>query len=320
MSKSAEQEKRDLISSNLSKTINQTDFKTLGVKVVGKVRDSYIAKDVRYLVTTDRLSCFDVCITTIPFKGQLLNQIALAGFKATETIVPNHIIDVPDPNIMVVRECQVLPLEIVVRGYLAGSGWRSYQKIGSISGVILPAGMKEFAKLPEPIITPSTKAPQGEHDQPISGPEIIAAGILSEPRWQQLQEIALELFKVGTEQASSRGLILADTKYEIGLIGERFVLVDELHTLDSSRFWIADSYSDLLAQGAAPKMLDKEPARRWLKAQGFDGHGNLPLITDSWREDVALHYLESAEKILGPALKLDIEEPNKRLLECVKRM
>lgn len=265
------------------------------------------------MVTTDRLSCFDVCITTIPFKGQILNQIAATGFKTTESILQNHIIDIPDPNIFVVRECEVLPIELVVRGYLAGGGWRSYQQDGIVSGIGLPPGLREFQKLEEPLITPSTKAAHGYHDEPISAEEIIRRGILTKQRWEELSELVLALFKQGTEDARSKGLLLADTKYEIGLWNGEFVLVDEVHTLDSSRFWKTDSYLELLASGQPPEMLDKEPARRWLMAQGYSGNGPLPDIPNVWREEVALHYWNSADQLLGVPCPVDFSDPLTRL-------
>ncbi len=265
------------------------------------------------MVTTDRLSCFDVCITTIPFKGQILNQIAASGFKTTQAIVENHIIDIPDPNVFVVRECEVLPIELVVRGYLAGGGWRSYQQDGSVSGISLPPGLREFQKLEQPLVTPSTKAAKGQHDEPISSEEIVHLGILTKARWEELSELVLALFKQGTEDARSKGLLLADTKYEIGLWNGKFVLVDEVHTLDSSRFWKAESYSELLANGQSPEMLDKEPARRWLMAQGYDGRGALPKIHDAWREEVALHYWNSADQLLGAPCPVDFSDPLTRL-------
>jgi phosphoribosylaminoimidazole-succinocarboxamide synthase len=276
-----------------------THFEKLGKKYSGKVRDNYIAGDTRYLVTTDRLSCFDVVVTTIPFKGQVLNQMAVEWFKLTSDIVPNHILDVPDPSVMVVRNCETLPVEVVVRSYLTGSAFRDYQAGKAISGVTLPPGMKASQKLPQVIITPSTKAEKGKHDLPISEAEILSQRLVDPALWEQVKEVAFGLFRRGQEQAAKHGLILVDTKYEFGMSQNELMLVDEIHTLDSSRYWRAATYKERFEKGESPEMLDKEPTRQWLLSQGYKGEGEIPKFTDEHRVKIARHYIDSYNTILG---------------------
>lgn len=272
-------------------------------------------------MTTDRLSCFDIIVTTIPFKGQVLNQLALYWFEKASSIVPVHVVSSPDPNVIVGREAQVVPIEVVVRGYLAGSAWRDYEAGRSISGVSLPQGMKRSQKLPQPILTPSTKAKKGDHDEPISEDTIVAQKIVSEDLWQQIRTAALRLFDLGTKVAAQKGLILVDTKYEFGLCDGELMLVDELHTLDSSRYWVASEYVSRFQSGQDQVMLDKEPTRQWLISKGFMGEGPIPYFTDEHRVSIAKHYIQSYEKITGrsfepvpgPALKR-IENT---LLQCL---
>jgi phosphoribosylaminoimidazole-succinocarboxamide synthase len=311
-------DREKMVRDHLKSTIEHTDFPDFGIKHQGKVRDSYSRNGVRYLLATDRLSCFDRIITTIPFKGQILTSIAHHNLLVCKDVVPNHLIDLPDPNVMVVKEAQVLPFEMVVRGYLAGGGWRSYEASGVVSGVRLPPGLTEFARLPEPVITPSTKAVVG-HDEPISDDEVVASGKVERRHWESAKEYALVLFKLGTAMANERGLILADTKYEFGLYQNEVILVDEVHTIDCSRYWKKESYERLRNSGEAPEMLDKEVARRWLVARGFAGEGALPLIPDEWRVEVGLHYLKSADMILGQEVQPVQGDPDTRLSEFVRR-
>lgn len=311
-------DREKMVRDHLKLTIDQTNFQDFGSKHQGKVRDSYSCKGVRYLVATDRLSCFDRIITTIPFKGQILTSIAHQNLLLCKDVVPNHLIDRPDPNVMVVKEAQVLPFEMVVRGYLAGGGWRSYQTDGMVSGVRLPSGLTEYSKLPAPVITPSTKAIVG-HDEPISDDEIVASGKVDKRHWESAKEYALALFELGTALANERGLILADTKYEFGVYQGEVILVDEVHTIDCSRYWKKESYQRLRSAGEAPEMLDKEVARRWLVARGFKGEGELPVIPDEWRLEVGMHYLKSADMILGQEVWPVEGDPDKRLGEFVGR-
>jgi phosphoribosylaminoimidazole-succinocarboxamide synthase len=286
-----------LLKEQLNHTLTKTQFDFLGKQYVGKVRDSYTRGDIRYLIATDRLSCFDVVVTTIPCKGQVLTQLAHHWFLKTEHIIKNHVIDLPDPNVMVVKNAEVLPIEVVVRGYLAGSSWRDYTAGKAISGIMLPPGMKQHQKFDVPLLTPSTKAPQGDHDMPISEQEILAQGIVSPTVWARVREVALALFELGQKEADKAGLILVDTKYELGLIQGEVVLVDEIHTLDSSRYWLKSNYGERFAAGESPQMLDKEPTRQWLLSKGYKGEGVIPEFTDQHRLEIAQHYIGAFEQI-----------------------
>lgn len=294
---------RKLVDEQLKYTLQTLKLPQLGEPYVGKVRDSYVVGDRRILITTDRLSAFDRVLTTIPFKGQLLNSMAAYWFKKTEQIVPNHLLAVPHPNVSVTQEVEILPVEVVVRGYLAGSAWRDYQAGKAVSGITLPTGLKKSQQLPEPIITPSTKAEHGKHDEAISSADIVRSGLVAEKLWAEVCEKTFALFQFGSSLALKRGLILVDTKYEFGLLTtngkSKLVLADELHTQDSSRYWIAESYQERLEAGQDPIELDKEFIRRWLLERGFSGDGNAPEIPDSLRVDLALRYIEAFEKNTG---------------------
>ena len=283
----------------LDTVIAGTDFPSLGERYVGKVRDGYQSKDRRVLITTDRLSCFDVVLTTIPYKGQVINQLAQYWFEQTVDIIPNHVISVPDPNVMLVKNCAVIPIEVVVRGYLAGSAWKAYTAGKTVSGIKLPAGLQNYQKLPQPLLTPSTKAAQGDHDQPISVDELLDKGTVSRELWSEVSDAAFALFVRGQEIAARNGLILCDTKYEFGTLNGELVLVDELHTLDSSRYWIAESYQERVAAGGAPVMLDKQTVREWLLARGYDGNGTPPEFTPEHRLAIASEYIASYQMITG---------------------
>ena len=214
---------------------------------------------------------------------------------------------------MIGREVSIIPVEVVVRGYVAGSAWRDYIAGNAVSGVALPPGLHEFERLPRPILTPSTKEAFGKHDMPISETEIVSRGIVSAPLWEQIRETALRLFEVGTKELEGRGLLFADTKYEFGLLDGRLVLADEIHTLDSSRFWVAASYEERLRKGDAPEMLDKEPIRRWLMERGFKGDGPLPEIPDEYRMDLVRHYTKSFNMITGTECAIDTSDPLDRI-------
>lgn len=288
-----------ILHSQLSQCISETHLDFLGTRYAGKVRDSYSRDGKRYLVTTDRLSCFDVIVTTVPFKGQVLTQLALYWFKKAASVIPVHVIGSPDPNIIVGVEAAVVPVEVVVRGYLTGSAWRDYEAGRSVSGIKLPSGMKKSQKFDVPLITPSTKAIHGEHDMPISEAEIVSNGIVSQEIWNQIRTAALSLFEIGSREVAARGLILVDTKYEFGLKDGKVLLVDEVHTLDSSRFWDATEYQSRFEAGEDQVMLDKEPTRQWLISQGFMGEGPIPTFTDDHRVAIAQHYIQSYERITG---------------------
>lgn len=275
---------------------NQQDF------YKGKVRDVYFMPSQLIMVATDRLSAFDVVMPrAIPFKGQVLNQIATKQLKATEDIVPNWLVQSPDPHVSVGLKCETYPVEMVIRGYLAGHAWREY-KLGkrSICGVALPEGLKENDRLPVPIITPTTKAHEG-HDEDISRQEILKQGLVSEKEYSQLENYTQSLFQRGTEIAAKNGLILVDTKYEFGKIGDKIYLIDEIHTPDSSRFFYADTYEANQAKGLKQKQLSKEFVREWLIEKGFQGKEGeqIPEISDAKVEEISNRYIELYEKVTG---------------------
>lgn len=303
----------EILQEHLGLCLEEGNFPFLGTRIKGKVRDSYVNRGRRILVTTDRLSCFDVIVTAVPFKGQVLNRLALYWFEETKDIIPNHVIASPDPNVIVGKECQVLPIEVVVRGYLAGSAWRDYEAGKAISGVTLPKGLKKSAKLENPILTPSTKALQGDHDTPISEEEIVSKGIVSREIWGQVSAKALQLFNRGQQIVNQRGLILVDTKYEFGLLDGELYLVDEIHTLDSSRYWVGSEYEERFESGADQHMLDKEPTRQWLISKGFMGEGPIPEFTPEHRIEIAKHYINSFEMISGQEFVAVMGDPMKRI-------
>lgn len=271
-----------------------------GEKLIhGKVREIFDLNDSLVLTTSDRISAFDRILSTIPYKGQVLNQLSLYWFKNTEDIVANHIAAEVSPRTIAVKKCEVLPVEIIIRGYLTGSAWRDYKAGNAVSGITLPQGMKMDQKFETPLITPSTKAEQGDHDMPISCEEIVKKGLVEESLWKKVEETALALFKRGSELAAKQGLILVDTKYEMGLYNGELVVVDEVHTPDSSRFWYADTYEEYFAAGKSQKKVDKEFLREWLMDKGFMGEGEAPEIPDSMRVEIAQKYIEAYELITG---------------------
>ncbi len=234
----------------------------------------------------------------------MLNRIAQFWFEKTKDVVPNHVLDAPDPNVTVARATKPYPVEVVVRGYLTGSLWRDVQKGAHTAyGLDLPPGLKKDQAFPEPILTPSTKAPVGEHDEPLSEAEVIRRGIVPAREWARIREAALALFKAGQAWCRTRGLLLVDTKYEFGAVGDTLYVIDEMHTPDSSRFWRASSYAERLAAGQDQAMLDKENVRQWLiRDRGFSGHGPLPVIPEDVRIQTAELYLRAYAEITGTAL------------------
>lgn len=288
------------MAAELAGTIERTAFTHLGRAHAGKVRDSYVRDGVRTIVTTDRLSAFDRILGTVPFKGQTLNAIANYWFDATADIVPNHLLDVPDPNVIRVRECELVPLEFVVRGYITGvtktSLWFNYESgQREIAGNRLPDGLRKNERLTQPILTPTTKLE--EHDRNISRADAIKDGLITVSLFDRIAELSFELFARGTAVAADSGLILVDTKYEFGLLGNEVVLIDEVHTPDSSRYWYADSYEALFEDGKDQRALDKEPLREWFVERGFRGDGNPPPMPDHVRVATAERYIALAEEI-----------------------
>jgi phosphoribosylaminoimidazole-succinocarboxamide synthase len=301
---------RATIESVLPHVLERTDLGELGKHYEGKVRDCYSTpKGERIIVVTDRISAFDRVLGTLPLKGQLLNHCAAWWFKQTASVVPNHVLSVPDPNVMIVRECQSLPVEMVVRSYLTGSTstsiWVHYQQ-GSreFCGHKLPDGMRKHERLAKPILTPSTKAAHGDHDVSASRDEILKLSGMPAADFDKAAEMAMTLFKYGQKLCAERGLILVDTKYEVGKTPEGdIVVIDEIHTPDSSRFWFADTYEERFDAGQDPESFDKEYLRRWLVGQGFKGEGPIPHLPDDVRVEATNRYLESVERITGEDFK-----------------
>ena len=287
----------------LSTTLDETDFNFLGSKYTGKVRDVYTREDRSILVATDRQSAFDVSWCTIPLKGQTLNQISAWWFEQVSDVMPNHVLAVPDENVMVVKKLNMLKVEVVVRAYLAGStgtsAWVNYSKgIRRFCGNDLPDGLVKNQFLPSgPILTPTTK---GEHDELIDASGIVSRGLATQAQWAEISAKALALFERGQRLAKERGLILVDTKYEMGYDRDgKLTLADEVHTPDSSRYWIAASYEKRMREAAEPESLDKEFFRLWLREKGFEYGGPKPEIDDNVRTMLAAKYIALYEKITG---------------------
>lgn len=306
----------------MSNTITQTNFRFPNQKSVyhGKVREVYtIADQVLVMVATDRLSAFDVIMPKgIPYKGQILNQIATRFMQLTEDIVPNWLIASPDPNVAVGHICEPFKVEMVIRGYLAGHAAREYKEGKRVlCGVTLPDGLKENDRLPEPIITPSTKEELGLHDEDISREDVLARGIVSEEDYLILEAYTRALYQRGSEIAAKRGLILVDTKYEFGKTKEgKIVLIDEIHTPDSSRYFYAEGYEERQAKEEPQKQLSKEFVRQWLISQGFQGKEGqqVPEMSDEYIQTISERYIELYEHILGePFVKADVSAINQRI-------
>lgn len=282
--------------------LDQTNFPELGEKYAGKVRDVYVKDGRRTLITTDRISAFDRVLGLIPFKGQVLNQLSAWWFAQTADIVPNHLISVPDPNVTIAHEARPLPVEIVVRGYITGvtktSLWYLYEQGDRRPyGISLPDGLQKNDPLPRPIITPTTKAEKGGHDERLTIHDLsrgLVAGV-SPALWREIEHVAILLFQRGQAIAEKAGLILVDTKYEMGMINGRLALIDEIHTPDSSRYWVADSYQP----GTEPENFDKEFMRKWYAAQGYRGDGAPPTMPDDFIAQVAARYIAAYEKLTG---------------------
>lgn len=292
--------------------LTSTNFNFPGQKQVynGKVRDVYfIGDDQLVMVATDRISAFDVILPKgIPFKGQILNQIAAKFLDATTDIIPNWKQATPDPMVTVGIRCEGYPIEMIVRGYLCGSAWRAYKSgVREICGVALPEGMRENEQFPTPIITPTTKAEIGAHDEDISREQIISQGLVSEAEYAQLEKYALALFQRGQEIAAKQGLILVDTKYEFGKNGEQIILMDEVHTPDSSRYFYADEYEERFQAGLPQKQLSKEFVREWLIENGFQGKEGqqVPEMTDEVVAGITDRYIELYECITGEKLVIE---------------
>ena len=308
-------------------TLMHTDFEFVGQtnKYTGKVREVYtLDNDTLIMVATDRLSAFDVVMPRgIPFKGQILNQIATHMMQSTADLVPNWILSTPDPNVAIGKKCTPFKVEMVIRGYLSGHAAREY-KAGKrmLCGVPMPEGMKEHDAFPTPIITPATKAEQGDHDEDISEEQILETGLVSEADYKLLKDYTNKLFARGTELAAKQGLLLVDTKYEFGKDANgNILLIDEIHTPDSSRYFYAEGYQDRQDQNEPQKQLSKEFVRQWLIRNGFQGleGQNLPVMNDDYIDSVSQRYIELYEKIMGvPFEKAQIDHIDERMRHNLK--
>jgi phosphoribosylaminoimidazole-succinocarboxamide synthase len=305
----------------MAKTILTSDFNFPGQKSIykGKVRDVYNIDD-KYLlmIVSDRISAFDVVLPKgIPYKGQVLNQIASKFLDATSDIVPNWKIATPDPTVTIGHICKPYPLEMIVRAYLTGSSWRTYKSgARSICGIALPDGMKEHQRFPVPIITPTTKAEQGRHDEDISREEIIKSGLVPEDEYAVIEKYTMDVFMRGSEIAAQHGLILVDTKYEFGNKEGKVMLIDEINTPDSSRYFYADEYQERFDNGLPQKQLSKEFVREWLMENGFQGKEgqNVPGMTDDFINQISERYIELFEKITGEKfIRADITNIRERI-------
>jgi phosphoribosylaminoimidazole-succinocarboxamide synthase len=309
----------DVLRRQLDRTLDGTDFPSLGKRYEGKVRDNYTRDGQRILVATDRLSAFDVVLGTIPFKGQVLNQLAAYWFEETRALAPNHVLDVPDPNVTRALDCKLLPVEMVVRSYLTGvtstSIWRNYEQgARSFGGVTLPDGMRKNEPLPRPLITPTTKAEKGGHDENLTLDQVVSRGLVDGSTFETLCRMCLSLFAFGQERARARGLILVDTKYELGRAPDgRILFIDEIHTPDSSRYWHADDYESRLKNGQEPRSLDKEYVRRHFAERGYTGQGAPPPIPDDVRVEAARRYIAAYEQITGRTFVPNDEPPLERI-------
>ena len=297
----------------LSRTLQGTNFPELGEKYQGKVRDNYTKDGKRTIIVTDRI------LGTLPLKGQLLNHVAAWWFEKTKHLADNHVLSVPDPNAMVVVECEPLPVEMIVRAYLTGSTstsiWVHYsQGARSFCGHTLPDGMKKHQRLERPILTPSTKAAQGDHDVSASREQILELTGMPPEDFDAAGAMAMALFDFGQQLCAERGLILVDTKYEFGKTPDgRIVVIDEIHTPDSSRFWFSSTYQERFESGQDPESFDKEHVRRWLKARGFTGDGPIPEIPDDVRIEAIRRYAQAVTTITGEAFEADLQDPELRL-------
>ena len=294
----------------LPNSLETIDLPELGKKHQGKVRDFYILKDKRVTVTTDRQSAFDLILGKIPFKGAVLNQLAVFWFEKTKNIVPNHMISVPDPNVLISKNCQPIPVEMVVRGYLSGvantSVWTAYEKgERTIYGLQFPDGMHKNQKLPQPILTPTThpEAGSNKHDERLTRDQIIKEKIVEKKLYEQMEKVALELFAFGQKWCEEHGLILVDTKYEFGLYNGELTLIDEIHTPDSSRFWIKKTYEERIKKGLEPENFDKEFIRLWYAKRVDPYKDKIPPMSEELIIQTAQRYIATYEMLSGKIFK-----------------
>lgn len=316
------------ITKNIPHSITGVSVRGLGAKYSGKVRDWFVKDSLRVLVSTDRISAFDKVLGTIPFRGAVLNKLSEFWFEKTRDIIQNHMIGVIDPNVMLVSECLALPVEIIVRGYITGvtdtSLWKLYSDGNRvIYGIKFPEGLVKNQKLKNPVITPTTRATgKGGHDEPITGKEIVKQKLVPANIYKQIEKVAVELFKRGSEIAAKSGFILADTKYEFGLDKRgKLILIDEIHTPDSSRFWQKDSYNQRFKKGEEVENYDKEVMRIWFRERGYSGHGKPPSMPDDLIAKVSQRYQEVYERLTGEKFEIDLSTPpQQRVIENLSKL
>jgi phosphoribosylaminoimidazole-succinocarboxamide synthase len=308
-----------VLRAQLSNTLERTSFDALGTKYEGKVRDNYSRGDRRFIVVTDRISAFDRVLGTIPFKGQVLNRLAAWWFEKTKDVAKSHFLKTPDPNVLECIECTPLPVEMVVRAYITGSTstsmWTHYADgKRTFCGHELPEGLRKNQRLERPLLTPATKAPKGEHDISASRAEIIAKGDVTAADFDRAAEIVMKLFSEGQRMCAQKGLILVDTKYELGKTKDgEIVVIDEIHTPDSSRFWMGETYAQRFDEGLDPEPLDKDFVRRYYTALGYRGDGEPPELPPEVRVGAAQRYIEAYERITGTIFTENTEPPIARI-------
>ncbi|OGE09001.1 phosphoribosylaminoimidazolesuccinocarboxamide synthase [Candidatus Curtissbacteria bacterium RIFCSPLOWO2_01_FULL_42_26] len=308
--------------------VKTVSFPKLGKRKSGKVRDWYIKNSLRILIATDRISAFDKVLGLVPFRGAVLNKLSEFWFNKTRDICANHMIGTIDPSVMLVSECQALPVEVIVRAYITGvtdtSLWKKYsdgERV--IYGIKFPEGLVKNQKLKKPIITPTTRATgPGGHDEPITSAEIIKKKLVSEKNWKQIEKIALKLFERGTQVCEKAGFILADTKYEFGLDrGGKITLIDEIHTPDSSRLWLKATYKERFRKGQEVESYDKEIMRLWFVKQGYRGYGRAPQMPIEVIANIAQRYIQVFEKITGEKFEMDLSiSPKARILDALSKL
>lgn len=303
------------ISEQLNHTLDEFESDNLGEHYKGKVRENFSKGDEILMITSDRVSAFDCVLGTIPFKGQILSEIANFWFEKTKDLVPNHIIDTPDPQVLVAKKAETLPVEVIVRQYITGSLWREYSSgVNGQYGFMLPKGLRKDQKFDKPLLTPSTKAEYGLHDEPISR-DAIVNGLVEESVYAKAEEYALALFKAGQEWAAKQGLILVDTKYEFGIVDGELIVIDEIHTPDSSRYWVEKEYESRFNNSENQLMLDKENIRQWLIEKGFSGEGVPPELSDEIRTTLAERYVELYHTLTGKRFNPKVGDVKSRIIK-----
>lgn len=317
-----------IIKTNIPNAVGRVDVKGLGKRQSGKVRDWYLSNHLRILIATDRISAFDKVLGLIPFRGTVLNLLSQFWFEKTRDIIQNHMIGVVDPNIMLVSECQALPVEVVVRGYITGvtdtSLWKKYSDgQRTIYGIKFPEGLKKNQKLKTPVVTPTTRATgKSGHDEPITKAEIIKQKLVAPLIWKQIEQVSLKLYDRGAKIADRAGLILADTKYEFGLDKRgKLTLIDEIHTPDSSRYWKKETYREKFSKGEEVENVDKEFMRLWFALQGYTGKGKAPQMPENLIVKISQRYQEVYEKLTGEKLTIDLTKtPLARISENLAKL